>query len=166
MAPFRTGDNMVENIISEMIELTEQKIENLNIVLYLKPKQKDAIKEENMDGIGSTIDLIQTQINIIDEIDSKYLLKLNELKSKTNIGNVTQLDDIIYPKSRNLKDNLNKIMSLLQQIKILDDENSIMINDKFQETKEMLKNLRQGKKMTKGYFADYNSATMFIDERN
>lgn len=135
---------MVENIINQMITLTEQKIECLKIILYLKPKQKEAIKEENMDDIGSTIDSIQTQINIIDEIDSRYMLKLNELKSNANIENITHLDDIRYPKSRKLKENLDKIMSLLQQIKILDDENSIMINEKFQETKEMLKNLRQG----------------------
>lgn len=157
---------MIENIINQMITLTEQKIECLNIILYLKPKQKEAIKEENMDDIGYTIDSMQTQINIIDEIDCKYMLELNELKSNANIENVTQLEDIRYPKSRKLKDNLNKIMSLLQQIKILDDENSLMINGKFQETKEMLKNLRQGKKMAKGYLSDYNSSTIFIDERN
>lgn len=157
---------MVEKIIDEMIALLDQKIECLKIILYLKPKQKEAIKEENMDDIESTIDSIQTQINIIDEIDSKYMLKLNELKSSTSIENITQLDDMKHPKSMKLKDNINKITSLLQKIKILDDENSLMINEKFQETKEMLKNLRQGKKMAKGYLSDYNSSTIFIDERN
>ncbi|MFA5523951.1 MAG: flagellar export chaperone FlgN [Tissierellales bacterium] len=157
---------MIENIIGNMIELTEEKIESLNVILYHKPKQKEAIMEENMEGIGEVIDLIQTQINKIDQINSLYVLKVNELKTNSNIENILELDDVEYSNSRALKDNLSKITSLLQQIKTLDDENNLLMNEKFQETKEMLKNLRQGKKMAKGYLLDSSSNTIFLDERN
>ena len=39
------------------------------------------------------------------------------------------------------------------------------MNDKFQETKEKLKNLRKGQKVVKGYSSDHDE-TMFINERN
>lgn len=158
-------DNMVENIISEMIELAGKKLESLNTILSLKSKQKEAINQENMDNISSILDSIQEQINISDKIDSLYILKLNELKSSTGVENIAQLNNEIYPKARDLQDKLNQIKSKLQLIKVLDDENSCLMNKKFQETKEMLKSLRQGKKMAKGYFTEYNG-TMFIDERN
>lgn len=156
---------MVENIIIEMIELTEKKLESLDVILNLKSKQKEVIDQENMDDLSTIIDSIQEQINIIDKIDSLYILKLNELKSSTGMESVAQLNNEMYPKSRVLQDKLSKTNSKLQLIKALDDENNHLINEKFQETKDMLKNLRQGKKMAKGYFTEYNG-TMFIDERN
>lgn len=156
---------MVENIIIEMIELTEKKLESLDVILNLKSKQKEVIDQENMDDLSTIIDSIQEQINIIDKIDSLYILKLNELKSSTGMESIAQLNNEMYPKSRVLQDKLSKTNSKLQLIKALDDENNHLINEKFQETKDMLKNLRQGKKMAKGYFTEYNG-TMFIDERN
>lgn len=156
---------MVDNIIYEMIGLTDQKLKELNIILNLKPKQKEAIQQENMEGIGSTIDKLQNQIKKIDEIDSLYFLKLNELKSNTCIENISQLDDIKYPDTKILKDKQNRIKSMLEAIKIMDDENNYLMNEKFRETKDKLKNLRQGQKMAKGYFMDHSS-NMFIDERN
>ncbi|WIV12016.1 flagellar export chaperone FlgN [Proteiniborus sp. MB09-C3] len=156
---------MVENIISEMIELIEKKLISLKHILGLKPKQKEAIEEENMEGIESAIDGIQSQINIVNEIDSMYMLKLNELKSYTDIEDIAQLNDIKYPRAIILKDKLAEIKSLLQQIKVLDDDNNLLMSEKFAETKERLKNLRQGQKMAKGYFVEH-SGTMFIDERN
>ena len=165
MGLFR-GEDMTENIINEMVTLANKKLECLKIILDLKPRQNEAIKEEDMEGVGYTIDLIQNQINIIDDLDCQYNSKLSELRSIANIDDMSQLDDMKYLCAKELKDNLDKIKDLLKQIKILDDENILLMNEKFQETKEMLKNLRQGKKMAKGYLTDYNSSTMFIDERN
>ncbi len=156
---------MVENIINQMVKLTEQKLDSLSKILDLKSKQKEAINEDDMGSLGSVIDLIQEQINIIDKIDSLYILKLSELKSNTGIDNIAQLDSEIYSNIKVLNIKLSEIKSKLRLIKVLDDENNHLINEKFHETKEMLKNLRQGQKMAKGYFTEY-SGTMFIDERN
>lgn len=156
---------MVENIISDMLALAERKLESLNTIISLKPKQKEAILQENMDSLSSIIDSIQEQIDISDKIDSLYMLKLNELKSSTGVENIAQLNHEIYPRARVLKEKLSEIKSKLQLIKVLDDENIHLMNEKFQETKDMLKNLGQGRKMAKGYLTEYNG-TMFIDERN
>jgi len=162
MELFRRED-MIENIIGEMVSLTNQKLECLRIILDLKPRQKEAILEENIDNIGTTVDLIQDQINIINELDYQYNSKLNELKSIANIDDISQLDDM---ECLSLKDNLDKIKHLLKQIKVLDDENNLLMQEKFTEIKEKLRSLRQGRKMANSYLADYSSSTIFIDERN
>ncbi len=165
MELYRLGDNMVNDIIYEMIALTKKKLESLNIILSLKPRQKEAIQQENMEDMESILVNIQSQIGKIDEIDSLYKLKFNELKAIIDVETISQLDSMKYPNAKILIDRLNEIKSVLASLKSLDDENNIIMNEKFEETKERLKNLRQGQKMAKGYFSDYNG-TMFIDERN
>ncbi len=166
MAQNRLGDNnMVENTIHEMIAIIEEKLELLKVILSTEPILKEAIKKENMDGIATNLNIIQKQIDNINEIDSLYSKKLIELKASTGIDSISQLDDIAYPSSIILKDRLNEIKSVLEAIKTMDDENNLLMNEKFEETKDKLKNLRQGQKMVKGYSADYDE-TMFIDERN
>lgn len=156
---------MVENIINEMISLTDQKVEKLNAILSLKPKQKEAILKENMEDIKATIDGIQNQMNKINEIDSLYSQKFDELKLNACIEKISQLDDMAYYNAGVLKGKLKDIKSIIQSIMVIDDENKLLINEKHEEIKEKLRNLRQGKKMAKGYFSDYKG-TMFIDERN
>lgn len=156
---------MVNDIIYEMIALTKKKLESLNIILSLKPRQKEAIQQENMEDMESILVNIQSQIGKIDEIDSLYKLKFNELKAIIDVETISQLDSMKYPNAKILIDRLKEIKSVLASLKSLDDENNIIMNEKFEETKERLKNLRQGQKMAKGYFSDYNG-TMFIDERN
>lgn len=165
MELYRLGDNMVNDIIYEMIALTKKKLESINIILSLKPRQKEAIQQENMEDMESILVNIQSQIGKIDEIDSLYKLKFNELKAIIDVETISQLDSMKYPNAKILIDRLNEIKSVLASLKSLDDENNIIMNEKFEETKERLKNLRQGQKMAKGYFSDYNG-TMFIDERN
>ncbi|WP_352418315.1 flagellar export chaperone FlgN [Proteiniborus sp.] len=155
----------MNDIIYEMIALTKKKLESLNIILSLKPRQKEAIQQENMEDMESILVNIQSQIGKIDEIDSLYKLKFNELKAIIDVETISQLDSMKYPNAKILIDRLNEIKSVLASLKSLDDENNIIMNEKFEETKERLKNLRQGQKMAKGYFSDYNG-TMFIDERN
>lgn len=157
---------MIDNIINEMAALTAEKLECLKIILDLKPRQKKAILEEDLDSIGDTIDLIQKQIDVIDELDRQYSSKLNELKSLANIDDVSQFNDMEYLSSKDLKDKLEQIKYLLQQIKVLDDENNLLIKEKFEEIKGKLRNLRQGRIMANSYLADYSSSTIFIDERN
>lgn len=156
---------MVENIIHEMIALADEKLEGLNVILDIKPKQKEVIQQENMEGIESTINNIQSQIKKIDKVDSIYMLKLNELKANTGIESISQLDDTKYPNAIILKNRLEEIKIVLKNIKVIDDENQLLIGEKFEETKGRLKSLRQGQKMAKGYSVDYDE-TIFIDERN
>lgn len=156
---------MAENTIYDMVSIIEEKLQLLNIILDTKPKQKEAIEKEDIDGIESSLNTIQKQIFTIDQLDSIYANKLKELKEITGVENIEELNDTKYSNTAILKTRIVEIKSVLEAIKIMDDENIALMNNKLEETKEKLKNLRKGQKVVKGYSVDYDG-TMFIDERN
>lgn len=158
-------DNMVESSIREMISLTDKKLEELKGFLNLKLKQKEAIEKENMEDIEATLNTFQSKINAIDEIDSTYLLKLNELKVNLGIDSISQIDSTEYPYIDSLIIKIDEINAILKAINVIDDENNLLMKEKLEGTKEKLKNLRQGQKMNKSYNA-ISYGTMFIDQKN
>ncbi|MGF7059806.1 flagellar export chaperone FlgN [Brassicibacter mesophilus] len=158
-------DNMVESSIREMISLTDKKLKELKGFLNLKLKQKEAIEKENMEDIESTLNTFQSKINAIDEIDSTYLLKLNELKVNLGIDSISQINSTEYPCIDSLIIRIDEINATLKAINVIDDENNLLMKEKLEGTKEKLKNLRQGQKMNKSYNA-ISYGTMFIDQKN
>jgi flagellar FlgN protein len=158
-------DNMVESNIREMTSLTDKKLEELKGFLNLKLKQKEAIEKENMEDIEATLNTFQSKINAIDEIDSTYLLKLNELKVNLGIDSISQINSTEYPCIDNLIIKIDEINATLKAINVIDDENNLLMKEKLEGTKEKLKNLRQGQKMNKSYNA-ISYGTMFIDQKN
>lgn len=158
-------DNMVESSIREMISLTDKKLKELKGFLNLKLKQKEAIEKENMEDIEATLNTFQSKINAIDEIDSTYLLKLNELKVNLGIDSISQINSTEYPCIDSLIIKIDEINATLKAINVIDDENNLLMKEKLEGTKEKLKNLRQGQKMNKSYNA-ISYGTMFIDQKN
>ncbi|WP_091730929.1 flagellar protein FlgN [Proteiniborus ethanoligenes] len=166
MEHYRAGDdNMAENTIYDMVSIIEEKLELLKHILDVKPKQKEAIEKEDIDAIESSLSTIQKQISAIDQLDSIYADKLKELKDRVGVESIEELDHTKFPNTIALRDRIKEIRSVLEAIKIIDDENIALMNDKFQETKKKLKNLRKGQKVVKGYSSDHDE-TMFINERN
>jgi len=157
-------DNMTENTIQEMVSLIDKKAEKLNIILSLKPKQKEAIEKEDIQDMETTLNKLQEHLNKINEIDSVYLSKLNKLKSELGIDSIDHIDNTKYPCIEELRTKLSEIKATLEAIKAMDDENKILLQERFEETKGKLRNLRKGQIMNKGYNkASYG--TMFIDQK-
>lgn len=155
---------MVEGILQEMMTLADEKVEKLNVILSIKPRQKQAIEEVNIEGINAALKQIQKQINEIDKINSAYSLKFKELKSELDIDSLEQIGNAMHLRTDKLEEKLDEIKSILEAIKVIDDENNLLIMEKFKETKGKLKNLRQGQIMNKSYnVASYG--TMFIDQK-
>lgn len=155
----------MENIIKQIIELCTEKLKELGHILDLKKKQKEVILKEDLEGIQSVLNAIDRCIKSINKIDLAINDKIKEIKITENIESLDQIDDKKFPSIVSLRNKFEEIKSVLKEIKVYDDENRFLMNEKLEESKSRLKDIRQGQKMVKGYFTNYNN-NIFIDERN
>ncbi|AFS77338.1 flagella synthesis protein FlgN [Gottschalkia acidurici 9a] len=146
---------MEKNILNELMMLVDKKLNYLEEILSITSQQKQAITDEDVERLSSLLDKKDILIRNIDEIDSIYKEKsLNKLLE----------DDILTEK-------LKIIQALLNNIKLVDDENNKNLNRAIEDMGGKLKEVRQGQRAMKGYsnsdpYASFTAqgGTLFIDQ--
>lgn len=142
---------MSQHILKEVIELLDEKIDCIDKMIAITEKQKEAIVSEDTDILDLYINQKQ---NIIDEVDSLDAILKEQIK---------QIDSEDLLKSR-----LDKLNLCLKDLAKLDSENKRLLEEKMNDMKSKLQEVKQGQKMAKGYGIDSHKdmGSFFIDQKN
>lgn len=143
-----------------LIELSEEKIIALKEILALTKKVDLSGDDEFFTGAQGIVDSRQEYILKMMDIDNKYLEVFEETKSYLGIDEITDIDKIEYPKIVDLYEKTYEIMSLLEEIKTIDEKNMKSISKKNSEMNDKINVSRNINKINKSYgkkFAGINS---------
>ncbi len=152
------------NSLENMIKLLKKKIEYLNSIYEKTETQYDVILKEDMEKLFGLIKEKQVSIDSIDKLDEVFLDQYTVFKNDNQVENISELDSQKYPQIKELKDNIETINKLLNDIKEQEMKNNVELNKRFQSVKNKLKSVKKGKKMVKGYDSYKNLAgSAFID---
>lgn len=155
---------MTKELIDELVNISEKKLEYLYNMLELTKFQREYIDEGNMIKTDEILEKKDELIKKIDKLDIEFLIKFSELKKKHNVDDINELDINVYPNLKILKDIIKNISSTLMSISILDDENNKYLKNSLEKIKSDLKKLKKGKKAYKGYNKSIEES-IFIDEK-
>lgn len=138
------------SISNELINLLQEKNQHLTQILNYTKLQTKAIDEQNEQKLNEYIEEKQKLIDVIDILDKRFVDNYNLLKS--TIG-VNSLDEISNPSIhlKNVKSELGKVYNLVEQIMSLEKENSVKLNQQYDDIKSKLREVSGGKKIASAY---------------
>ncbi|MBE6083128.1 flagellar export chaperone FlgN [Sporanaerobacter sp. PP17-6a] len=155
---------MKEDLVSELIEISEKKLGLLDEMLLLTKKQRTVISQEKQGNLNEIIDKKDKIIDEIDKLDKIFILKFSRYKLENKVESIDKIDVRDKPELKNLKDVITKITSTLMAISIIDKENNLEIKDKLEDVKENLKKVKDGYRAYKGYNKKVKGSIL-IDEK-
>lgn len=155
---------MSEDIVIQLIDISNKKLVLLNKLLELTKFQKTSINNSDMNKLDNILDQKDELIKSIDDLDIKFLTCFSELKSVNNVENLDELDSKDIPSLKKLKEVIGEITSTLMAISMLDKENTKVIKEELEEIKASLKTVKKGQRAYSGYNKVLNKNIM-IDEK-
>lgn len=159
-------DISINDIISKMQQLLEEKKAALACIYDLTIKQKEDIESNMGDNLEDFIDKKQEQIDKIDRVDSLFNNVFNLLKSELKVENLDELDFELYPNLKTVKDQVSQIIQLAKKTMDLEKENKEKIDKIMNEIKSDLKRVRLGKKSIDAYDKpNINVDGIYIDRK-
>lgn len=157
---------MKEDLVSELIEISEKKLGLLDEMLLLTKKQRTVISQEKQGNLNEIIDKKDKIIDEIDKLDKIFILKFSRYKLENKVESIDKIDVRDKPELKNLKDVITKITSTLMAISIIDKENNLEIKDKLEDVKENLKKVKDGYRAYKGYNKKVKGSILIDEKRD
>jgi len=142
---------MVDNIIVELMNLLEKKRKLFDSIMEITLEQKKVLEENKADKMESLVGRKQSVIDSIDEIDRSFSQGLNTLKKHLNVQALEEVDFTKYPELKNLKLKVEEIMSMAQEIMLIERSNKEKLVSIMNEMKKEIKQIKAGKKSIKAY---------------
>ena len=155
---------MITNMINSMIQLSNEKKVLLESILDFTKKQKSFIQDEDMDSLTKVLSEKDEIMKNIDLLDLDFISLYNNIKSMEDISSMEEIDVDKYSNVKLLKSNINEISLILNNIRILDNDNTRMMKTNLENIKSGLKHVKEAKNAYKGY--NYEAPeSMLIDEK-
>ena len=158
----------VKKTILKLIEISREKKEFLLKIKKITENQRGAIEKGKLNLL---MDYIQEKSEIMEKIntlDLEFLAKFSKVKEILNVSTIDEVDANLYPELHELKSNTTLIMSLLEDIKTLDDKNNMSFRHDFDDLKASMKTFNHNVKANKGYkdlSYSKHSQGVFIDNK-
>lgn len=155
---------MTQENVKGMIELSSEKKALLIQILKLTKTQSDLIENEKIDDLSIVIVQKEKLMQEIDILDKKFLSLYNSIKSDEGIDSLEKINIEKYANLKSLKEVVAEINSVLNDISIIDRNNTIKMKSQVDKIKSDLKQVKQAKRAYKGY--NYEPVeSMLIDEK-
>lgn len=160
---------MSDDLIKELVDFSKTKLSLVKEILEITKKQSECINNSDMKRLQSYTDIKQKKIDEINKIDSIFVEKYEKLKKINKIDSIETINVKEYPHLKQLKETINKILLILKEVQAIETNNNEKIKNEFNSLKLKLKNVRQGKKIVKGYDNVYKirntNSSIFINIR-
>lgn len=155
---------MIEKIV-QLTEILDDKKILLDDFYKLTIVQKKLIEKDDIDKLNRIIKNKEELISKINILDKEFLRFFNELKEENSVNTLSELNvDKVY--LARLKEITNKCDSMMQDIKVQDEENNDMMKDNFEDIKTKLREIKRGKTTTSKYYNKSQSTSgYFIDSK-
>jgi hypothetical protein len=155
-----------QDLINRMIELSEKKLNKLLELKKLSERQKEAFELQQLDEVEKILNKKDEIISSIGKLDDAFLTASDALKKILGINSLTQLDKTDIDGSGKLKDLIEKITALVEEIISIEKlgyENAVKVQGEFSRE---IKNINAGKKITNAYNTKpLNTPSYFFDKK-
>ncbi len=156
----------VNSTIIELLSLLEKKRKLFDSIMKITMEQKKDLEENKGDKMEDLVGQKQAVINNVDEIDRSFSEGLNLLKKHLNVQTLEEIDFTKYPELRNIKLKVEEIMSMAQDIILIEKSNREKLVSVMNEMKKEIKQINTGKKSIKAYEkANINNDGIYIDRK-
>jgi len=157
---------MVDNTIVELMSLLEKKQLLFDRIMEITLEQKKVLEENEADKIEGLVGLKQSVIDSIDEIDMSFSQGLKTLKKHLSVQALEEVDFTKYPELKDLKLKVEEIMSMAQEIMLIERSNKEKLVSIMNEMKKEIKQIKAGKKSIKAYERPItNNDGIYVDKK-
>jgi len=160
------GKMHTQDLINQMIALSGKKLDMLKQLKELSERQNEAFRQQKLDEVEEILNKKDEIINYVRKLDDAFLKVSDALKRILGIDSLTQLQNVDINGSRELKELIDKITSLVEDIISIEKQgydNAEKLQTEF--TRE-IKNINAGKKITNAYSAKpLSNPSYFIDKK-
>ena len=157
---------MVDNTIVELMSLLKKKQLLFDRIMEITLEQKKVLEENEADKIESLVGRKQSVIDSIDEIDMSFSQGLKTLKKHLSVQALEEVDFTKYPELKDLKLKVEEIMSMAQEIMLIERSNKEKLVSIMNEMKKEIKQIKAGKKSIKAYERPItNNDGIYVDKK-
>ncbi|MBU5310795.1 flagellar protein FlgN [Tissierella carlieri] len=155
---------MTYDNVKKMIELSLKKKDILIEILRLTTTQAETIENDNMDDLSKILIQKEKLIEDIDTLDRDFISLYNDIKSEEGIDNLEKINIEKYANIKSLKEIVTEINTILNDISMIDRNNTIKMKSNVDKVKSDLKQVKEVKRAYKGY--NYEAVeSILIDEK-
>lgn len=155
----------VRGNLIRLIELSDKKVIALKGILSMTKKVDLVGDDDVFSGAQEIVESREKYILDMIAVDKEYLKIFEETKEYLGIEDITDIDKVEYPKIVDLYEKTYEIMSLLDEIKNLDEKNMASINKKNQDMSEKINISRNVNKINKSYGKKYAGVNSYVFDK-
>lgn len=131
--------------LNGLIKISKAKKEYLNEMLLLTEEQGKIIELEDIDQLNRLIEEKQNRINEINSLDEQFQDSFSKIKTQLGVKDIGELLESRGEELRDLKEETAEILSIVKDIKILEKQNSLMLERQKKEVSKKLKEVKNNK---------------------
>lgn len=161
-------ESMLDITKDQTAFIKEVDIEVLQKFIDQKQEKIDFIKEEDIKGLQKSIDQKQEKIDEINKLDENFNVYFQRLKQQLKINRLDELEASHGIEGvSGLKDNITAIMSIMKDIKAIEDQNSVEAQKRLNSIGIKLRKSNEEKRINSAYANNsiLESEPYFINKR-
>ncbi|NMA67553.1 MAG: flagellar protein FlgN [Clostridiaceae bacterium] len=139
------------NLIKQLNKISGRKLNLLQELESLTFKQKEYIKEKKYDEVDQVIQEKQKLMDLIDKLDADFAIYSQKLKNVLGIASLESLPGFNIEGTKELKEIVGEIYAKLTDIKKQDAENTTLLKNELNETRDRINHNNTFKQVTKAY---------------
>lgn len=140
-----------DKYIQKLQELSEKKMGGLRNILKLTQEQSSVITEDSIEELQKIIDLKQSEMDKIDELDQAFEVYYSRLKSLMGVQSLEEIRMSELSGSTELKQTITSIYELTKSIQMLENSNNNKVRAILHKLGSEIKQVKQGQVINNGY---------------
>ncbi|MDD3840314.1 MAG: flagellar protein FlgN [Clostridia bacterium] len=159
-------DSHIEKDIKKLLCLVSEKYELVKEIRAMTQKQRSSIHDDKLELLLNIINQKQECIDKVNELDKQFLEVAGRLKKTMKIDSMDEIDYGKYPELAKVRRRILDIVSVLNQIKEIENGLKKDSKDKKNQLKMSIDSIKRNKKGILGYNKTYSEqASYFIDKK-
>lgn len=156
----------IEKLSNHLIENLKTKKKYLFNILSLTKFQTKAIESQEDEKLSQYINEKQIAIDNINILDKDFIDKFNLVKASLGVTSLDEVKNNSNSPLKNVKTELDDIYKLIEQISVIEKENSTKLNKEFDDIKSKIKEVHAGKKIINAYNSEIiQNDGVFLDTK-
>lgn len=136
---------MGNEYLSTLIEISRAKKECLREMLMITEEQGKIIELQDIEQLNKLIDEKQKRIDEINSMDDRFEDLFSTMKTQLGLKDVGELLTAGNEGLKELKGEISEIKTIVEDIKLRETQNFLMLNQKKKEVSKKLKDVKNNK---------------------
>ncbi|NLO39466.1 MAG: flagellar biosynthesis protein FlgN [Ruminiclostridium sp.] len=155
-----------QQLMNQMIALSQKKLELLKDLKRLSEKQNQAFKDKELDEIENLLNKKDEIIEYVQKLDDAFLNVSENLKQQLGIQDLEALSETTLDGKLALKELISEITGVVELIIQLEQDSYGKATDMKDELGDKIKGVNSGKKITSAYsIKPTSSPSYFFDKK-